>query len=224
LGQPGPWRVRHRHRYQLDLFSETQFDETKYLKRAKVELEEVAALASVSCPVVVREQVSSSARNITRSASSRSAGLVFRADGKAHGGELGVVTHVDTGKIPPDDGLLEGVLVLQDVGLLRSEGHLDGDTTTVGVGAPVLRVVLATVESVHFTGDVRDGPEVDGLLHVVDNLDTVASDVGVLTGHQLAVLRVGMVAHVVAVVDSREGGCNSAEGREKSECFGEHFE
>jgi hypothetical protein len=32
-----------------------------------------------------------------------------------------------------------------------------------------------------------------------------------------------MVAHVVAVVDSREGRCNSAEGSEKSEGLGEHF-
>lgn len=192
--------------------------------RSEVELEQITALACVGSPVVVGKQVGSSTGDIARGASSRIASSVSRADGEAHGGELGVVTHVDAGEIPPDGGVLEGVLVLQDVGLLRAEGDLDGDTASVGVGAPVLRVGLAAVEGVHVAGDIRDGPEVDGLFHIVDDLDSVAGDGGaLLAGHQLTVLGVSMVAHVVAVVDSGEGRCNSAEGSEKSEGLGEHF-
>lgn len=175
-------------------------------------------------PVVVGKQVSSSTGNVARRASSRFAGRVSRADGEAHGRELGVVTHVDAGEIPPDGGVLVGVLVLQDVGLLRAEGNLDGDSAAVGVGAPVLGVSLTLVEGNHLAGDVGHGPEVDGLFHVVDDLDSVAGDVGAfLAGHQLTVLGVSMVVHVVAVVDSREGSCNGAEGSEKSEGIGEHF-
>ncbi|KAI7977295.1 hypothetical protein EIK77_004711 [Talaromyces pinophilus] len=192
--------------------------------RSEVELEQITAHARVGSPVVVGKQVRSSTGNVARRASSRFAGRVSRADGEAHGGELGVVTHVDAGEIPPDSGVLVGVLVLEDVGLLRSERDLDGDAAAVGVGAPVLGVGLAAVEGDHVAGDVGHGPEVDGLFHVVDDLDSVAGDVGaLLAGHQLAVLGVSMVAHVVAVVDSREGSCNGAEGSEKSEGLGEHF-
>lgn len=175
-------------------------------------------------PVVVRKQVSSSTGNVTGRAGSRCTVRVSGSDGEAHGGELGVVTHVDAGEIPPDGRLLEGVLVLQDVGLLRSERHLDRDAAAVGVGAPVLGVGLAGVEGDHVARDIRHGPEIDGLCHVVDDLDPIAGDVGaLLAGHQLTVLGVSMVAHVVAVVDSGEGSCNGAEGSEKSEGLGEHF-
>lgn len=198
--------------------------ETSLKGRSEVELEQITAHAGVSSPVVVGKQVGSSTGNIASSASSRLAGRVGRADGEAHGGELGVITHVDAGEIPPDGGVLVGVLVLQDVGLLRAEGDLDGDAAAIGVGAPVLRVGLAAVEGVHVAGDVGHGPEVDGLFHVVDDLNSVAGDVGaLLAGHQLAVHGVGMVAHVVEVVHSGKGSCNGAEGSEKSEGLGEHF-
>lgn len=174
-------------------------------------------------PVVVGKQVGSSTGNVASSASSRLAGRVSRANGEAHGGEIGVVTHVDAGEIPPDGGVLVGVLVLQNVGLLGAEGDLDGDSAAVGVGAPVLRVGLAAVEGVHVAGDVGHGPEVDGLFHIVDDLDAVAGDVGaLLAGHQMAVHGVRMVAHVVEVVHSGEGSCNGAESSEKSEGLGEH--
>lgn len=192
--------------------------------RSEVKLEHILALASVGSPVVVGEQVGSTTGVVTRGASSRRAGRVSRANSEAHSGEFGVVTHVDAGEIPPNGGVLESVLELQDFVLRRSEGDLDGDTTAVGVGAPVLSVLLAAHEGVHLAGDIGDGPEVDGLFHVIDDLDSVADDVGVLlTGHQLAVLGVSMMAHVVAVVDSGEGSCNGAESSEKSEGFGEHF-
>lgn len=197
-----------------------------YLKkgRSEVELEQITALAGVGGPVVVRKQVGGSTGNVTRSASGRLAGRVGGGDGETHGGEFRVVTHVDAGEIPPDGRVLVGVLVLENVGLFRAEGHLDGDTSSVGVGAPVLGVGLTAVEGVHVAGFIGDRPEVDGLVHVVDNLDSVAGDVGaLLTSHQLAVHGVSMVAHIVAVVDSRESSCNGAESSEQSEGLGEHF-
>lgn len=199
-------------------------NETESLEgRSEVELEQITALTRVSGPVVVGKQVGGSTGNVAGSASSRLAGRVGGADGETHGGEFGVITHVDAGEIPPDSGVLVGVLVLQDVGLLRAEGDLDGDSTAVGVGAPVLGVGFTAIEGVHVAGDVRHGPEVDGLFHVVDDLDAIAGDVGALLAcHQLAVHGVGMVAHVVEVVHSREGRCNGAEGSEKSEGLGEH--
>lgn len=182
------------------------------------------AFAGVGSPVVVREQVGGGAGNVSRRADGRRASRVGGADIKAHGAKLRVLAHVDTGQIPPDSGTGEGILVLENIGRLRRERHLDGNTTAVGVGAPVLRVALTTVQGLHFAGDVGDRPQINGLSHVVDDLDAVPGDVGLLASHHLTVLGVCMVAHVVAVVDSREGASHSAEGSEKSESLGKHLE
>lgn len=182
------------------------------------------AFAGVGSPVVVREQVGGGAGNVSRRAGCRRASRVGRADIKAHGAEFRALAHVDAGQIPPDGGTGEGILVLENIGRLRGERHLDGNTTAVGVGAPVLRIALTAVQGLHFAGDIRDGPQVDGLSHVVDDLDAVTGDVGLLASHHLTVLGVRMVAHIVAVVDSREGASHSAEGSEKSESLGKHLE
>jgi len=47
---------------------------------------------------------------------------------------------VDVGQIIPELGVLESVLELSNLGEGLVSSNLDGDTTTIGVGTPVLSV------------------------------------------------------------------------------------
>lgn len=70
---------------------------------------------------------------------------------------------VDVGKIVPEVGILEGVLKLSDLRERAVGGDLDGDTTTIGVGAPVLRVSTTVgSELLSRTSNVGDRGKVDG--------------------------------------------------------------
>lgn len=130
--------------------------------------------------VIGREEISISAGSVARLASGRRAVVgVIGSNGETSSGEGRVAVHVDARKIPEDSGVREGVLVLQDIRLVWGGGQLDGDTATVGVETPVLGVTLTTgSESYHLDiGGVADRPEVDGLAHVVDNIDTTSGAV-----------------------------------------------
>lgn len=97
--------------------------------------------ATVSGLIVGREEICISTSSVTRLAGGRRAvaGIV-RGNSESSSCESGVAAHVDAREIPVDGGLFQGVLVLQDFRLVWSGGHLNGDTATVRVEAPVFGV------------------------------------------------------------------------------------
>lgn len=104
-----------------------------------------------------------------------------RLNGEAELGELGVGAHIDAGHVPEDGVAGLGVLVLEDIGLVRLGGQLDGDATAVGVGAPLLGVgAAARREGMHVADAISDRPRVDGLAQVVDDLDAASRGGGVV--------------------------------------------
>jgi hypothetical protein len=90
-------------------------------------------------------------------------------------GELVARLHVDARQVPEDGVTGSGVLELEDIVLLWVEGQFDGNTTAVGVGAPVLRVnTAAAVDGLHGADVASNGPGVYRLVEVVGDLDTAA--------------------------------------------------
>lgn len=141
--------------------------------------------AAVSGMVIGRLQVSSSAVGVTSLADgSRARGLVGATvgglDGETVLGELGAGSHVDAREIPEDGVGGLGVLELEDIGLALVCGQLDGDTTTVRVGLPLLGVgTTVCLEGLHRTDVVGDRPGVDVLVEVVGDQDATAGGLGV---------------------------------------------
>lgn len=167
--------------------------------------------------VIVPDKVSIGAGSVTRSASSRRASAIVGSNSEADLGELRAGAHVDERKIPEDSVALQGVLVLEDIDLLRLHGHLDGDAAAVGVGAPALSVAGTGVEALHGAGILADGPVVDGVLHVVANVDAAtvtAVGVGSAVGS-------GGGAVGGAVHRSRSSRGKSAKGSKETESLGE---
>lgn len=129
--------------------------------------------------VVARDEVGIGAGGVASSAGGGRALGAAGGDSEADLGEQGVGAHVDAGQVPPDGGLGQGVLELEDIGPVGGGGHLDRDATAVGVQAPGLGVALALGDGHHRGVDVRHGPQVDGLAHVVvDGHTTTRSAVG----------------------------------------------
>lgn len=163
--------------------------------------------AAVGGVVISRLEVSGRASGVASLADGLGARgrLISGLDGETKVGELGAGAHVDTGEIPEDSVTGFGVLELEDVVLLRVGGQLDGDTTAVGVGLPLLGV-LATVgrDDLHGANLISDGPGVDVLVEVVGDLDAAAG--GTITANDA----VG------------EGRGNGGEEGSKAERLGEH--
>lgn len=131
--------------------------------------------AAVGSVVVLGLQVGFGARVVTGMAVD--AGAVLRGlrglDAEAVLGELGVAAHVDAGHVPEDGVTALGVFELEDIILVGIGSQLDGDTTAVAVGLPLLRVrATARREGLHVSGTSRNGPRVDVVLHVVGDGDT----------------------------------------------------
>lgn len=178
-----------------------------------VQDEVVLRRASVSGVVIGRDQIGIGASRVARSTGGSGAGAIVRGDGEALGGELRAGTHVDAREIPEDRVTGESVLELEDIGLGRLGGELDGDTTAVGVGLPGLRVG-ATVGLEGDHGDIRivgNGPGIEVAAQVVDNGDSTASG---LSGS-------GSVGGTGDDL-SRERGGNSSKDGSKTEDLGEH--
>lgn len=123
-------------------------------------------------------EVSGRASSVTSCANGRGASgsLIRRNDREAEVRELVVASlHVDARHVPEDGVTGLGVLELENVVLLGVEGQLDGDATTVGVGAPCLGVgATAASDSLHGADVSSNGPGVDVLGEVVGDLDTAA--------------------------------------------------
>lgn len=171
--------------------------------------------AAVSSMVIVPDKVSIGAGSVARSASSRRATTIVGSNSEADLGELRAGAHVDERKIPEDSVALQGVLVLEDIDLLRLHGHLDGYTAAVGVGAPALSVAGTGLEGLHRAGILADGPVVDGVLHVVVDVDAATVTVGVGSAVGSGAVCGG------AVHGSRSSRGESAKGREEAESLGE---
>lgn len=158
-------------------------------------------------------QVGSGATRVSGLANSRRAGLgvatrVRRQDREAVLGELGVSTHVDARQIPEDGVSALGVLELEDIGLAGVGGQLDGDTTAVRVGLPVLTVgTTIGGQGLHGANVRRNGPGVHVLVQVVGNQDGPGSRNGVVAADQHA---------------RRKGRGHSGEGGSQAECLSEH--
>jgi hypothetical protein len=173
--------------------------------------------AAVGSMVIVPDKVSIGAGSVTRGASSRRAAAIVGSNSEADLGELRAGAHVDERKIPEDSVALQGVLVLEDIDLLRLHGHLDGDAAAVGVGAPALSVAGTGLEGLHGAVILADGPVVDGVLHVVVDVDAATVTVGVGS----AVGGGGRAVGGGAVHRSRSSRGESAKGSEETESLGE---
>lgn len=93
-------------------------------------------------------------------------------DGEAVLGEDRVGAHIDAGHVPEDGVLGLGVLELQDVLLGLVGGQLDGDTTAIGVGAPLLAESAAVGgDGLHGTDVLGHGPGVDVVVQGVGDHD-----------------------------------------------------
>ena len=183
-------------------------------RRANVQSHLGTRRAAVSSMVIVPDKVSVGAGSVARSAGSRRASAIVGSNSEADLGELRAGAHVDERKIPEDSVALQGVLVLKDIDLLRLHGHLDGDAAAVGVGAPALSVAGTGLEGLHGAVILADGPVVDGVLHVVVDVD--ASTVSVGVGCAVGGSGVGGAVH-----SSRSSRGKSANGSKKTESLGE---
>lgn len=166
--------------------------------------------------VIIVDKVGIGTGSVTRSASSGRASALVGSNREADVGELRVGAHIDEGKIPEDSVALQGVFVLEHIDLLRLHGHLDGDAAAVGVGAPALSVAGAGLEALHGAGILADGPVVDGVLHVVADVDAAgvtAVGVGSAVGGSRVV---GGAVH-----GSRSSRGKSANGSKETESLGE---
>lgn len=177
----------------------------------KAQIESSADGAAVSGVVISGLEVSRRASLVTSRANSLGArgGLIRRLDREAHLGELAAGLHVDARQVPEDGVRGLGVLELEDILLPLVEGQLDGDTTAVGVGAPVLGVnTAAALDGLHRADAISNRPGVDVLLEVVGDLDAAA----ITADHTLAADH-----HVLG-----KCGGNGGEKGSKAESLGEH--
>lgn len=145
---------------------------------ANVQVKSSVDGAAVGGVVISGLEVSGRASSVTSRANGRGASgsLIRRNDREAKFRELVVASlHVDARHVPEDGVTGLGVLELENVVLLGVEGQLDGDATTVGVGAPCLGVgATAASDSLHGADVAGNGPGVDVLGEVVGDLDTAA--------------------------------------------------
>lgn len=172
--------------------------------------------AAVSSVVILGLQVSLSALGVTSLAVDRRAVAVGLGglDGEAVLGELGVAAHVDARHVPVDGVAGLGVLELQDVILVGLGRQLDGHAAAVAVLAPRLMVgTTARRKGLHISSTTGDGPRVDSVVQVVDDLDAAAA---------AAAGGAGSVAGLDAVGE----GCGegSKEGSSETELGEHHFE
>lgn len=108
-----------------------------------------------------------------------SAGAVADGHSKSGGDEGGGLEEVDGRQIPVEDITGLSVLELEDAVTQLTGGNLDGDTTAVGVGQPGVAVeALAGGEGLHLTLGLGDNPKVNGLVHVVQDVEARASGAG----------------------------------------------
>ncbi|KAI7971369.1 hypothetical protein EIK77_003425 [Talaromyces pinophilus] len=177
--------------------------------------------AAINSMVIVPDKVSVGASSVARSASSGRASTVVGSDSKADLGELRAGAHIDDRKIPEDGVSLQGIFVLEDINLFGLHGHLDGDSTAVGIGAPALSVAGTGLKALHGTVICADLPVLDGVLHVVVDVDiaTVTASVGSAVGGSSGGGGVGI--SVGAVYRSRSSRGESAKGSEETESLGE---
>lgn len=171
--------------------------------------------ASVGGMVISRDQVSIGASRVASSAGGIGARRVIRADGEALLSELGAGAHVDAGEIPEDGIAGKSVLVLEDIGLARLGGELDGDTTTIGVGLPALRVgTTVSGKGDHLADLVRNRPGIEVTAQVVNDGDTTRGGLSSTVG------RTAEVDNLRSRGRERRGHCS--EGSSKTEDVGEH--
>lgn len=108
-----------------------------------------------------------------------SARAVANGDTESGGDERGGLEEVDGRQIPVQDIAGLGVLELEDAVTQLTGGNLDGDTTAVGVGQPGVAVeALAGSEGLHLTLGLGNNPQVDGLVHVVADVEARAGGAG----------------------------------------------
>lgn len=181
------------------------------LSLAKVKSQTGVDGAAVGSLIVGGIQVGGSAGGITGSADSGGAriGLTLGGqDGETVGGELGARLHVDAGQIPEDGVGGLGVLELEHIGLAGVGGQLDGNTTTVGVGLPGLRVGTAVgSQGLHGANNVGHGPGVDIHVQVVGDQDGATGGDGVVTTNHHA---------------GGQSSSQSGKGSGNAESLGEH--
>lgn len=152
--------------------------------------------------MVIRELVGLGAVDIARGAGGSRAAGIADGDAEAGGDDGRLRVEVDGGEIPEEGLAGLGVLELKDRGEVGDSGHLDGDAAAVGVGAPGLGVGAADGDGLHLAADVGDGPEIDGLVHVVDDLDATRGGAG----------------------SEREGRSSEGEGSSQAEDLGERHD
>jgi hypothetical protein len=152
--------------------------------------------------VVIGELIGLSAVDIAGGAGGRGAAGVIDGDAEAGGNEGRIGGEIDGGEIPEESLAGLGVLKLEDGGEVGGGGDLDGDATAVGVDAPGLDVGGAGLDGLHVAAGVGDGPEIDILAHVVDDLDAAAGGAG----------------------SEREGRSSEGEGSSEAEELGERHD
>lgn len=128
--------------------------------------------------VVIGELVRLGAVDVARGAGGGGAAGIIDGDAEAGGDERRLRGEIDGGEIPEEGLTGLGVLELEDGAEVSGGGHLDGDAAAVGVGAPGLSVGGAGGDGLHLAAGVGDGPEIDVLAHVVDDLDAAAGGAG----------------------------------------------
>jgi len=79
-----------------------------------------------------------------------------------------------------------GVLELENAISVLGGGHLDGDTTTVGVGGPVLVEGVSDAEGLHAGLLVRDRPEVNIFTQVVHDINSAVARIAGLNSTGLS--------------------------------------
>lgn len=131
---------------------------------------------------VIWELVSILALRIASGTRNRLAARVTGDNGEARLDKLGSRVKIDGGHVPEKGVTILGVFELKDAIFALAGRHLDGDTTTVGVGGPVLAVVTSGAESLHGSSIRRGGPQVNVGIHVVDDLKTAAAGIAGLNG------------------------------------------
>lgn len=180
--------------------------------------------ASLGVVVVIRLLVGLVAVGVAGLAGRRLAARVVGFDGEAglDEGRLGV--HVDGGEIVEDLVTIAGVLELKDAVLAAGGGHLDGDTAAVVVGLELLLVgATAAGDVLLITGAVVGRPQVDVLVHVVDDLDAAAA-AAAAAGTGARAGRCAAGGGGTTLLDVGEGRSGHGEGAEEETVGEQHFE
>jgi len=162
-----------------EFFSSNNWDES-HLSQSQDVLSILRARKSVD---IIRVLVGGGAVGVAGLAGSSGAARVAGNSRETVLDEFRGSVHINRRHVPEQVGVVQGVLELKNTVLALGGGHLDGNTTAVGVDLPLLAVGAASgSEGLHFTRVLGSGPNVNVGAQVIHDLNIAARSVAGTVG------------------------------------------